>query len=619
LGQGSTQRLPPGATLADRYLIQDVIGIGGMGAVYRARDMHFPNVIKLVAVKEMLNLAADPYIRKNIAETFEREAHILVTLTHASIPKIFDYFNSNQRSYLVLEYIQGKDLERLLDDSEDFIPYEKVVGWMVELCDVLQYLHSHKPEPVIFRDMKPSNIMINQQGHVVLVDFGIAKIFKTGQKGTMIGTEGYSPPEQYRGEASTAADVYALGATLHHVLTRVDPRGQPPFSFSERPLHDYNPSIPSLLQDVVTQALQYNPGDRFTSAEDMKQALLQSITSNSPAEPPSSKRSPTGTEENRLIWKFSCEDEIRGSPVIDNGIIYVGSYDKCLYAIKAVDGTLVWKYQTEGGIVGRPVLQEDEVFIGSEDQKIYAISIRSGKLSWLFDAKGPIRNSPRISQGHLFFGADDGVLYAINMPTTRCIWKVETGGPIRSTPCITENSIIVGNEAGDVFCVDFRGQIRWRFKAKRAVTSSPIIDNGLVYLSSLDGMLYALDINTGWATWKLHMDKGSVSSPCIQDKAVIVGSVDGNIYCVDAANGKETWRFRTGHQVSGSPISDNERVFCGSADGSLYCLKVKNGSLLWKYITGGPITGTPLVNNNTLYVGSLDHILYALSVQDSEK
>ncbi|HAD05725.1 MAG TPA: protein kinase, partial [Anaerolineaceae bacterium] len=235
-GQGPVKQLQTGFVLVDRYLIQDVIGVGGMGSVYRARDLHFPNVIKLVAVKEMINQARDPLVRQTVVQNFEREANILVTLNHPSIPKIFDYFSHEERSYLVLEYINGKDLEAILNESEGPISEDKVITWAIEICDVLEYLHNHKPEPIIFRDMKPSNVMINQQGHVVLVDFGIAKMFREGQKGTMIGTEGYSPPEQYRGEASPLADIYALGATLHHLLTKRDPRMEPPFSFAERPI-----------------------------------------------------------------------------------------------------------------------------------------------------------------------------------------------------------------------------------------------------------------------------------------------------------------------------------------------------------------------------------------------
>jgi len=154
--------LQTGFVLVDRYLIQDVIGVGGMGSVYRARDLHFPNVIKLVAVKEMINQARDPLVRQTVVQNFEREANILVTLNHPSIPKIFDYFSHEERSYLVLEYINGKDLEAILNESEGPIAEDKVIAWAIEICDVLEYLHNHKPEPIIFRDMKPSNVMINQ-------------------------------------------------------------------------------------------------------------------------------------------------------------------------------------------------------------------------------------------------------------------------------------------------------------------------------------------------------------------------------------------------------------------------------------------------------------------------
>ncbi len=259
--------LQPGVTLQDRYLILGVLGSGGMSSVYKGRDLHFPNVTKLVAVKEMINLAADPTMYEMVVRNFEREADLLATLSHPAIPRIYDYFTQDTSSYLVMEFIDGRDLERLLGDTDTFLPEEKIVTWAVELCDVLTYLHGHQPQPVIFRDMKPSNVMIDQHGHIRLIDFGIARIFQPGQKGTMIGTEGYSPPEQYRGEASPAGDIYALGATMHHLLTRRDPRAEPPFSFSERPVRQINPQISPELESVVNAALAYDPKDRFASAE----------------------------------------------------------------------------------------------------------------------------------------------------------------------------------------------------------------------------------------------------------------------------------------------------------------------------------------------------------------
>ncbi len=614
--KSQTSQLINGTVLVERYMIQQVIGIGGMGAVYRARDLHFPNVVKLVAVKEMINTARDPLVKQTIVQNFEREAHILVALSHPCIPKIFDFFTHDNRSYLVLEFINGKDLEALLRETDDFIPEDQVIGWAIELCDVLTFLHSHKPEPIIFRDMKPSNIMVNQDNHIVLVDFGIAKLFKEGQKGTMIGTEGYSPPEQYRGEATQRADIYSLGATLHHVLTRRDPRLEAPFTFLERPIRQINPNVSVELEGVINTALQYNPTDRFQSAEVMKESLIMAAKRTGALTRITQGFAPATVQEQTIkpLWTFKCEDEIRGSPVLDGNTIYLGAYDNNVYALDASTGGFEWKYAADGAVVSKPLVVEGTVFFGSEDNNLYAVSARSGKPIWSFVTEGPIRSSVKAAEGHVFFGSDDGNIYAVNMLTGKRAWRLESSGPIRSTPFITNDYIYFGSEFGEVMCIDFRGQIKWRFLTKRAVTSSPLVDQGVIFFASLDGAFYALDAKSGWSLWRFRMGKGSISSPTKLSNFVYVGSADNHIYCLDANTAKEVWHFKTEHQVSGSPVVYKDSLFCGSVDGNLYCLDYRNGRLKWKYGTGGPITGTPVVNNDVVYIGSHDCILYALLV-----
>jgi eukaryotic-like serine/threonine-protein kinase len=615
-GESPDKQLNSGLILVNRYAIQEVIGVGGMGSVYRARDLHFPNVVKLVAVKEMINQARDPLVRQTIVQNFEREANILVTLNHPSIPRIYDYFTHEERSYLVEEYIHGKDLEEVLNESQGFYPEEQVITWAIELCDVLQYLHDHKPEPIIFRDMKPSNVMVNQHNRIILVDFGIAKIFRAGQKGTMIGTEGYSPPEQYRGEASPQADIYALGATIHHVLTKVDPRLEPPFTFADRPIRKINPSVSPELEAVVTTAIQYNPSERFPSAMQMKEALMTVARKTGILTRMSGAvgMAPVKSNEIKPVWTFECEDEIRGSPVFENGVVYIGSYDRNLYAINSTNGQFLWKFPTGGGVVGRPAISDGLVIFGSEDNNLYAVLGRTGKLSWSIGAEGPIRSSPCVAEGHVFFGSDDNFIYAVNILSNRRVWRFDTGATVRSSPIYQNDLIYLGSEEGDFFALDLRGQPKWRFKSKRAVLCTPLIGKGNLFFTSLDGTLYALDVKAGWPVWRFRMGKGSASSPCLADNNVIVGSADGYIYSVDAGNARETWRFQTGHQVSGSPVVHKDSVYCGSADGILYCLEFRTGRLRWKFNTGGPITSSPIVYNDVLYVGSSDHILYALMV-----
>ena len=594
-------------------LIQEVIGVGGMGSVYRARDLHFPNAVKLVAVKEMINSAPDPLIRQTIVMNFEREANILVTLNHPAIPRIYDYFTFDERSYLVLEFIGGKDLEAILADSDTFIPEEQVIGWAIELCDVLQYLHTHREEPVVFRDMKPSNIMINQSGHVILVDFGIAKVFRSGQKGTMIGTEGYSPPEQYRGEASTLADIYALGATLHHVLTRRDPRLEPPFTFSDRPIKKFNPNVSLELDTIIMRALEYDPTERFQTAEEMKAALVSTAHKTGAL---TRIAFPTVTlaslpEAIKPLWKFECEDEIRGSPSVENGVVYVGAYDNNLYALNSTSGSFLWKYASDGGIATKPAVQENIVYFGSEDHRVHAVSTRGGKVIWTYYTDGPVRSSPRLAEGHLFVGSDDGFLHAVNLISSRRAWRVEAGEPVRSSPCITNDFVYFGSEGGEFIAANFRGEVKWRFKAKRGITSSPLVSQGVIYFTSLDTSAFALDTKAGWVLWRYRMEKGSISSPAKVDNFLMFGSADGNIYCLDAGSARELWKYPTGHQVSGSPIVYKDAVYCGSVDGFIYCLEYRTGRLRWKYQTGGPITGTPEVKNDVLYIGSTDHAIYA--------
>jgi outer membrane protein assembly factor BamB/tRNA A-37 threonylcarbamoyl transferase component Bud32 len=607
----AVKQLETGVILFNRYQIQDVIGIGGMGSVYRARDLHFPNVIKLVAVKEMINNAPDPLVRKTIIQNFEREANILVTLNHVAIPQIFDFFSIDERSYLVLEYVHGKDLEAVLQENNGPIHEDNVMAWAIELCDVLEYLHSYKPEPIIFRDMKPSNVMINQQGRIVLVDFGIAKNFKTGQKGTMIGTEGYSPPEQYRGEATPVADVYALGATLHHLLTNRDPRIEAPFSFSERQLRSINPRVTIELELVINTALQYNAEERFQNISDMKNALL-SVAKKTGAlsRLPITKKGEI--QAIKPLWTFKCEDEIRGSVTYDNGRIYCGSYDNNLYVLDASDGSFIWKFPAYGGIVGKPVIYDNNVYFGSEDKKIYCISTRTGKESWAFQVDGPIRSSIKIAEGHIFFGSDDGFLYAVNIISNRLTWRIDSGYAVRTTPFISKDNVYFGNEYGDFFCNDFTGNIKWRYKTKKAITSSPLVDNGMVFFASLDSTFYALDAKSGWVVWRFRMEKGSISSPCKSGNSIVFGSADNHIYCLEAGNAKEIWRYKTEHQVSGSPVVHNNFIYCGSADGTLYCLDLKNGHERWKFKTNEKITGSPVIANDILYIGSSDHMIYAL-------
>src|SRR5271167_3040974 len=180
--------LEAGVVLQRRYAIQRLIGGGGMGMVYLAHDQRLSN--RPCALKEMVDHFIDPQQRIEANEYFAREADILAQLKHPAIPAITDRFDDQNRHYLVMEYVEGRNLEEDIAARGGPLPEGLIVDIARQLCDVLAYLHGSTP-PVVYRDMKPSNVMLTPKGRVVLVDFGIARLFKSARKGTMIGALAY--------------------------------------------------------------------------------------------------------------------------------------------------------------------------------------------------------------------------------------------------------------------------------------------------------------------------------------------------------------------------------------------------------------------------------------------
>lgn len=617
-----TGTLPKGTVLQKRYQITKVLAIGGMGVVYQARDMRFPNVTKLCAVKEMINSAPDVRLRELTVRAFEREADVMAMLNHPALPKVFDYFTEGNRSYLVMDFIPGKNLETILEETPGFLSEEKIIQWSVEICDVLAYLHSMQPNPIVFRDMKPSNVMLSTQERVMLIDFGIARVFQPEQKGTMIGTEGYSPPEQYRGIAEPRGDVYALGATLHHLLTKRDPRLEPPFSFEERPIRPINPDVSEGLEAVVMKALQYDMDERFSSAEEMKLALLTLLDAR--------QGGTLGLEVGTIafhrssdsvlaVWQFECEDEIRSSPIVSDGVLYVGAYDHNLWALDAKSGEFIWKYATEGGIVATPVVYKDLAIVGSEDRVLYAVGKIQGRIVWSCPTNGRVRSSARVEFDHVFFGSDDGYLYTVSANSGRPVWRFQALKEIRSSPAIADEVIYFGSDDGHLYALDIQGgSRRWQFRIARGVISSPLVFEGLVYVGGMDNSLYAIDARYGSAAWRYRTGGRIISSPAIEPELGIayVGSVDGVVYAVDAELGRLIWKFATEDQVISSPVVFEGVVYIGSRDGYLYALDAKSGELRWKFKTGGRIlsSSSPAIYEGMVYIGSTDHRVYALPI-----
>ncbi|MGH2508249.1 MAG: serine/threonine-protein kinase, partial [Ktedonobacteraceae bacterium] len=257
---GGKRRLPTGIVLsAGRYKIERPVAAGGMGAVYLAVDTRFN---RPCAVKEMLDEFQSEADRGQAVEWFTREATLLLELNHPCIPRVRDFFVEEGRHYLVMDFIEGRTLGEVLDKEGNIaglngargVSEARARSWAQQVCSVLSYLHRQSP-PIIFRDLKPSNIMVTNKDEVKLIDFGIARTFQSQRQSTIIMTIGYAPPEQLHGMPEPRSDLYALGATLHRVLTHHDAANNKPSIFSFPPVRTLRLDISPAFEQVLQKAL----------------------------------------------------------------------------------------------------------------------------------------------------------------------------------------------------------------------------------------------------------------------------------------------------------------------------------------------------------------------------
>ena len=278
--QRMTGALSPQALVGGRYRVVRLLGAGGFGAVYEATDEHF-QARRVVAIKEMSDTHLSSLERVQALQDFQHEADLLVPLNHPNLPHVSDFFEEANKAYLVMEYIEGKTLDKVQRAVGGPLDEKRVMGWALQLCEVLNYLHSRRP-PIIFRDLKPSNVMLTEDEQIKLIDFGIARVFKSTAHNdtTSLGSQGYAPLEQYgRGQSDPRSDIYGLGATLYALLTGVRPqdartRRMNPSQF-ELP-RQFNPRISQISETIVLKAMREDPNQRYQSALEMYEAIIGS-------------------------------------------------------------------------------------------------------------------------------------------------------------------------------------------------------------------------------------------------------------------------------------------------------------------------------------------------------
>lgn len=250
-----------GTVIDGKYEILTEIGRGGMSIVYLAMDTHLN---KQWAVKEIKKKGSG----KNdeiVVNSLLAEANMMKRLDHPSLPRIVDIIDNDVTIYVVMDYIEGESLDKILNEY-GVQPEELVIGWAKQLCDALGYLHSQKP-PIIYRDMKPANVMLKPEGNIKIIDFGIAREYKEQNLAdtTVLGTKGYAPPEQYSGQTDPRSDIFALGMTMHHLLTGVDPRNGEAYA----PVRQWNPELSEGIEAIIDKCVEPVAENRYQSCADL--------------------------------------------------------------------------------------------------------------------------------------------------------------------------------------------------------------------------------------------------------------------------------------------------------------------------------------------------------------
>lgn len=331
-----------GQVIDDKYEILTLIGQGGMSKVYLARDRRLN---KQWAVKEIQKKTKDKN-NEIVVQSAIAEANMIKQLDHTAIVRIVDIIDTPDVIYIIEDYIEGETLNTILENN-GAQPQELVIEWAMQICEALEYLHTRKP-PIIYRDMKPANVMLKPDGNIKIIDFGIAREYKDQSLADTVslGTKGYAAPEQFGGKGQTDArtDVYCLGVTLYHLVTGHNPC-EPPYEIY--PIRHWNPQLDPGLEAIIEKCTQLNPIDRYQSCAELLYALQH-------------------YQENGAAYRAKQKKKLR---------LFIATAAACvLFAVVGVLG-LIMRTQTNNADYTQNILQAEKAASSSEKADYYGKAI----------------------------------------------------------------------------------------------------------------------------------------------------------------------------------------------------------------------------------------------------
>ena len=318
-------------------------------------------------------------------------------------------------------------------------------------------------------------------------------------------------------------------------------------------------------------------------------------------------------------WTYKTAGAVLSSPIIVDGVVYVGSEDKHLHAIDAKTGKQKWKLVTETLIDASPIYDNGIVYIGTDGGILLAVDAETGKPKWQFKTEGRIAGEAAVTtrkgQKVVIVGSHDGQLYCINAETGKQVWAYETGDYVNCGIVLDDNTIVLGGCDTMMHLIDLNtGKGTAQIELGGEVAGTPALSKGHAYIGHMQGEVLAIDLKQKKIAWRFRdRDFPFIGSPALVGDTLLIGSKGRRIYAVNRKTGEKLWDARTRGGVEGAPVIANGRAIFGSAGGRLSIIEMKDGSTVWQQDLGGAINTSPAVTNELIVVGSEDGSIYAFS------
>jgi serine/threonine protein kinase len=622
------------------YRLLHLLGRGGFADVYLGSHIHLE---RQVAVKVLR-----PQLVEEQSERFRMEARTIARLEHPHIVHILDFDVQDGTPFLVMNYIPNGTLRRRHPRGAR-LPLSTVVSYVQQTASALQYAHEQR---VIHRDIKPENLLVGRNQEIVLSDFGIAMIMQNSlplRKSEMAGTIAYMAPEQIEGRPEASSDQYALAVLTYEWLS-----GERPFNgtfaeiaskkcvMSAPPLRDKLPYISPAVEEVVMTALAKDPKDRFVTVQAFATALehfarnsdtgqIQTLPVGQPPFTPIVSSPP----EMMGFVPVAVQGGAMTTPVLRSPSIADAGQQETSSGGRMEPVSLSKPLQTQ--TVAQPSrhrITRRTVVISTLGLVVAVGGIGMMALNWMSSshqsspansnvAASPSPNSipssvldQSINSSQAMFGFDlqrthfnpvEQALSPNTVPHLVPYWNAQTGGVINSSPVVADGVVYVGSDDGNLYALNStNGTKLWAFSTGKKIISSPAVTRSAVYVGSEDSKFYAINISTGTLYWPPFLTGGRIdSSPVVANGVVYVGSNDESLYAIDASTGKEFWAPFTDYPVISSPAISDGRVYFGSQNGWLYAFDAITGKPVWQYQMGSIDNSSPAVANGVVYIGCI--------------